>query len=90
MVGAMEKYFPKNIKYTIPKGGMFSWVTLEEGKSSVDLFNKAIKKNVAFVPGDPFYVNEHNVNTLRLNYTNADSETIEEGIKRLAEALKEI
>ena len=90
MVGAMEKYFPKNIKYTVPKGGMFSWVTLEEGKSSVDLFNKAIKKNVAFVPGDPFYVNEHNVNTLRLNYTNADSETIEEGIKRLAEALKEI
>ena len=90
MVGAMEKYFPKNIKYTVPKGGMFSWVTLEEGKSSVDLFDKAIKKNVAFVPGDPFYVNEHNVNTLRLNYTNADSETIEEGIKRLAEALKEI
>ena len=90
MIGAMEKYFPKNIKYTIPKGGMFSWVTLEEGKSSVGLFNKAIKKNVAFVPGDPFYVNEHNVNTLRLNYTNADSETIEEGIKRLSEALKEI
>ena len=90
MVGAMEKYFPKNVKYTIPKGGMFSWVTLEEGKSSVDLFNKAIEKNVAFVPGDPFYVNEKNVNTLRLNYTNADSQTIEEGIKRLSEALKEI
>ena len=35
-------------------------------------------------------VNEKNVNTLRLNYTNADSETIEEGIKRLSEALKEI
>lgn len=90
MVGAMEKYFPKNVKYTIPKGGMFSWVTLEEGKSSVDLFNKAIKKNVAFVPGDPFYVNEKNVNTLRLNYTNADSKTIEEGIIRLADAMKEM
>ena len=91
MIEAMKKYFPKNVKFTIPKGGMFSWVTLEEGKSSAELFNKAIKKNVAFVPGNPFYVNAaKDVNTLRLNYTNADEKTIEEGIKRLSEALLEI
>lgn len=90
MVEAMKKYFPTDVKFTIPKGGMFSWVTLAENVSSVDLFDKAIKKNVAFVPGDPFYIKERNVNTLRLNYTNADCETIEEGIKRLSEALKEV
>lgn len=90
MVEAMKKYFPTDVKFTIPKGGMFNWVTLAENVSSVDLFDKAIKKNVAFVPGDPFYVKERNVNTLRLNYTNADCETIEEGIKRLSEALKEV
>lgn len=90
MVDAMDKYFPKNIKFTRPQGGMFSWVTLEEGKSSLDLFEKAIAKNVAFVPGDPFYVHDKNVNTLRLNYTNASSDTIIEGIARLAQALGEI
>lgn len=91
MIEAMKKYFPKNVKFTIPKGGMFSWVTLEEGKSTAELFNKAIKKNVAFVPGNPFYVDAaKDVNTLRLNYTNADEKTIEEGIKRLSEALLEI
>ena len=91
MIEAMKKYFPKNVKFTIPKGGMFSWVTLEEGKSSAELFNKAIKKNVAFVPGNPFYIDAtKDVNTLRLNYTNADEKTIEEGIKRLSEALLEI
>lgn len=90
MISAMEEYFPDNIKFTRPKGGMFSWVTLPEGKSSTELFDKAIKRNVAFVPGDPFYVGLSNVNTLRLNYTNADNETIKEGIKRLSEALKEI
>ncbi len=90
MVSAMEEYFPKNIKFTIPQGGMFTWVTLQEGKSSIELFNKAIAKNVAFVPGDPFYVKEKNVNTLRLNYTNADAETIKEGIKRLAQSIEEI
>ena len=91
MIGAMEKYFPKNIKFTYPKGGMFTWVTLEEGKSSTKLFNIALEKNVAFVPGNPFYINQDvDVNTLRLNYTNADSSTIEEGIKRLAQAMEQI
>ncbi len=90
MVGAMEEYFPKNVKFTRPKGGMFTWVTLEEGKDVMKLFDKAIAKNVAFVPGHPFYVNPKNVNTLRLNYTNANSETIREGIKRLSEALTEV
>ena len=90
MTDAMEEYFPKNIKFTYPKGGMFTWVTLPEGKSAIKLFEKAIAKNVAFVPGDPFYVNEHDVNTLRLNYTNSDSEAIIEGIKRLAQSINEI
>ena len=91
MVEAMKKYFSKDIKFTVPKGGMFSWVTLQEGKSSVKLFEKAIGKNVAFVPGNPFYIDSSkDVNTLRLNYTNADENTIEEGIKRLSEALLEI
>jgi 2-aminoadipate transaminase len=90
MVSAMEEFFPSNVKFTRPQGGMFTWVTLEEGKDVMKLFDKAIANNVAFVPGHPFYVNPKNVNTLRLNYTNADSETIRTGIKRLADALCEI
>ncbi len=90
MLNAMDKYFPKNVKYTRPDGGMFLWVTLPEGVSALELFPKALEKKVAFVPGDPFYINKKNVNTMRLNYTNADSETIEEGIKRLGELLNGI
>lgn len=90
MVSAMEKYFPKNVKFTRPEGGMFTWVTLEEGKDVLKLFDKAISRKVAFVPGHPFYINPKTVNTLRLNYTNADSDTITKGIMRLAEALNEI
>ena len=90
MTSAMEEFFPSEIKFTYPKGGMFTWVTLKEGQSALQLFDKAIKQNVAFVPGDPFYVNETNVNTLRLNYTNADEQTIKEGIKRLAQSIREI
>ena len=87
---AMEEYFPSNVKFTRPKGGMFTWVTLEEGKDVMKLFDEAIKRKVAFVPGHPFYVNPLNVNTLRLNYTNADSSTIRTGIEHLAEAMKQL
>ncbi len=92
MVESMKQYFDSNVKFTIPQGGMFTWVTIEEGKSVLKLFDIAIAKNVAFVPGHPFYVNPDpdKVNTLRLNYTNADSKTIIEGIKRLSMAIREL
>lgn len=90
MMDAMEKYFPAAVKYTRPHGGMFLWVTLPEGVSAMELFPKALEKKVAFVPGDPFYINIENANTMRLNYTNADCATIEEGIRRLGELLKTV
>lgn len=88
MLAAMEKYFPSNVKYTKPDGGMFIWITLEDDVSALELFHKAMEVNVAFVPGDPFYTSKSNVNTLRLNYTNSTPEVIEEGIKRLATILE--
>lgn len=90
MLNAMAEYFPDTVSYTKPDGGMFIWATLPEGVSALELFPKALEKKVAFVPGDPFYVNQKNVNTMRLNYTNADSTTIKEGIRRLGELLKEL
>ena len=90
MMDAMDEFFPKTVKYTRPHGGMFLWVTLPEGVSAMELFPKALEQKVAFVPGDPFYINVTNANTMRLNYTNADCETIREGIRRLGELLNAI
>lgn len=83
MIKAMENYFPTDVAFTRPEGGMFIWATLPEGISSKALFDKAIREKVAFVPGDPFYTDGRNANTMRLNYTNASREVIEEGIQRL-------
>ena len=69
---------------------MFLWATLPDGLSALKLFDAAIECNVAFVPGDPFYVDAQNVSTLRLNYTNSDEAAIEEGIKRLAEVIEKM
>lgn len=83
MLKAIAGYFPKNIGYTQPEGGMFLWITLPEGKSAMQLFELSIRENVAFVPGDPFYINKSNVNTLRLNFSCSTTAQIDSGIQKL-------
>lgn len=90
MMDAIEEYFPSSVKVAEPEGGMFLWVTLPKDISAMELFDKAIEKKVAFVPGKPFYVGEDNENnTLRLSYVTVDKAAIVEGIKRLATCISE-
>jgi 2-aminoadipate transaminase len=87
MKAAITRHFPAYVSHTQPQGGMFLWATLHNGKAAMDLVEEAQKVKVMFVPGDPFYPYKAKVNTLRLNYTNSDPDTIEEGIRRLGEIL---
>ena len=87
MVEMIDKYFPEGVTITKPEGGMFLWVTMPEGCSSMDLLDMAVKDKVAFVPGRPFYVDGSGENTLRLNFSNSDEARIEEGIKRLGRSI---
>jgi 2-aminoadipate transaminase len=89
MIESIREYFPPGIRHTNPEGGMFLWVTLPQHMSSMKLFERAIIDKVAFVPGHPFYINRKEVNTLRLNYSCVDEETIKIGIKRLGQAIRE-
>ena len=69
---------------------MFLWVTLPERLSALDLFEHAVEENVAFVPGTPFFVDGGGVNCMRLNFSNADEDKIEEGIRRLGQIMKNL
>jgi len=89
MVDMIRKYFPPEVRFTQPNGGMFLWVTLPERCSTPDLFELAIKEKVAFVPGTPFYVDGGGTNAMRLNFSNADESEIEEGIRRLGRCIEE-
>ena len=89
MVEMMEECFPPEVSFTRPEGGMFVWVTLPAGMSSMQLFENATQRNVAFVPGHPFHINGQGDNTLRLNFSNSNAVKIETGITRLAQAMKE-
>lgn len=50
MLAAMEKYFPAHVSYTKPEGGMFIWVTMNNGANALDKFHEAMEQKVAFVP----------------------------------------
>ena len=89
MCQTMKEEFPKEITFTYPEGGLFTWVTLPEGMDAKEMMPKVLDKDVAYVPGGPFYPNGGHVNHFRLNYSNMPEERIVEGIKRLADVLKE-
>lgn len=90
MVAAFHKYMPKGVTWTEPEGGLFLFMTLPEYMDAQDLFDVAIKENVAFVPGTVFYCDGKGKNTLRLNFSFMSKEKNEEGARRLANAIKKM
>ncbi|WP_048151530.1 aminotransferase-like domain-containing protein [Palaeococcus ferrophilus] len=89
MLEALDKYMPEGVRWTKPEGGMFVWMTLPEGIDTKAMFEKAVSKGVAYVPGEAFFADRSVKNTLRLNFTYVEDEKIVEGIRRLAEVIKE-
>jgi len=87
----LKEYFPPEVTWTHPQGGLFLWVTLPEGMDSHKLFEAALKENVAFVPGDSFYANNGHEGSrhMRLNFSYGQPEQIREGIRRLSVAVKQ-
>jgi 2-aminoadipate transaminase len=91
MLQALHEYFPHEVTWTHPKGGLFLWVTMPPGTDSNALFQAALAEEVAFVPGDSFYApNGHNEGGrhMRLNFSHSQPEQIREGIRRLSVAVK--
>lgn len=85
----IERYFPQNIKFTYPEGGLFTWIELPEGISARDVLEKCLEQKVAFVPGGSFFPNENRENTFRINYSNMPEDRIEKGLRIIAEVVRE-
>lgn len=88
MLDTMKQYFPEEIKYTKPDGGMFIWLELPNEINVDELLDKAIEAGVAYVSGESFFANNGPKNTMRLNYTTMPEAQIVEGIKILSNVLK--
>lgn len=90
MIEAFKKYFPEGVTWTEPEGGLFLFVTLPEYMDAEDLFKIAIEEKVAFVLGTSFYCNGEGKNTFRINFSYMSKEKNEEGVKRLATAIRKL
>jgi 2-aminoadipate transaminase len=90
MAECIDQYFPDGVSRTDPKGGMFIWAEMTKNTSARALLELAMKKKVIFVPGDQFYINRSDANTMRLNFSCSDEDTIREGIKRLGDAIRQL
>ncbi|AGL00093.1 transcriptional regulator with HTH domain and aminotransferase domain [Desulfoscipio gibsoniae DSM 7213] len=90
MYNALSQYAPKDLLWNRPRGGYYIWCKLPEGVSASKLISKAAEHKVAFVPGSPFFTSGQGDDFIRLNFTFATFKDINEGIKRLCEAMKEL
>jgi 2-aminoadipate transaminase len=89
MLAAMERYFPAEVTWSKPEGGLFLLVAAPVGVDTTELLAEAVKRKVAFVPGVDFHIDGSGVNTFRLNFSNAQPDMIEAGIERLGTLLKD-
>jgi 2-aminoadipate transaminase len=90
MLDSFEKHMPAEVSWTHPEGGLFLFLTLPEHMNADEVFVKAVENNVAFVKGSVFYCNDTGKNTLRMNFSYANEDQIEEGIKRLSRVIKQM
>ncbi len=93
MLSALERYFPPEATWTKPEGGLFIWATLPGHIDTTDLLTKALRSNVAFVPGAGAFLGNkpdpRGRNTMRLNFSGVPEEKITEGIKRIGKVVEE-
>ena len=92
MLHALEEFFPLEVTWTHPRGGLFLWVTMPGVTDCRSMFRAALAEDVAFVPGDCFYANDNNVaeacRHMRLNFSYCEPEQIREGIRLLSLVVK--
>lgn len=89
MLKCFREQMPEGVKWTEPDGGLFLFVTLPPSMDAARLLERAIRKNVAFVCGAVFFCNNEGHNTMRINFSYSGEKDTCEGVRRLAEAIRE-
>lgn len=84
MLQALEAHMPEGVTWKRPEGGMFIWLTLPSRMDGAELLAKSLKtERVAFVPGQAFHGDGSGASTIRLSFSLAGPDVIDEGVRRL-------
>ena len=88
MLDALERFAPPGSRWTKPIGGFFILMELSAGSDATAMLPDAIESGVAYVPGQPFFVDGSGANTLRLAYSKESEESIADGVERMCRVFK--
>ncbi|MGD2186655.1 MAG: PLP-dependent aminotransferase family protein [Desulfobacterales bacterium] len=88
MLAQLKTHFPAEAQWNRPAGGFFIFVTLPGGLDASELLADAVKHNVAFVAGEPFFIDQSGKNTFRLSYSQSSESVIEAAVAELGKLIK--
>src|SRR5205085_5253628 len=89
MLDALAEHFPAEAEWTRPEGGLFIWATLPDYIDTTDLLARALRDNVAFVPGRAAYLDGRGGPSMRLNFSGVGEDDIREGVRRIGKVVRE-
>lgn len=90
LLAGLAAALPVGSTFNRPAGGMFVWARLPEGWDASALLVAALRHDVAFVPGAPFFAVDPDLRTLRLSFTTHTPAQLAEGLGRLRAAAAEL
>ena len=89
MLDALAEFFPAEAEWTRPAGGLFIWATLPDFIDTTDLLARALRDNVAFVPGEGAYLDGRGRSSMRLNFSGSNEDSVREGVRRIGKVVSE-
>jgi len=89
MLDALAEHLPREATWTQPNGGLFIWARMPDYIDTTDLLARALRENVAFVPGRAAYLDGRGGSEMRLNFSGIGDDEIREGVRRIGKIVRE-
>ena len=90
LLAALEKHLAGEVRAIVPRGGHHVWATLTRSVEERLLYSEAVRNGVSFTPGGAVTVERPHRTSFRLSFSLVEPEELEEGVRRLARALREV
>jgi 2-aminoadipate transaminase len=88
MLECFESELPADVRWTRPLGGFFTWLTLPDGMEALDVATRAAEAGVAVVPGNAFFLDARGRRHVRVCFSRAGLDDIEQGAQMLGSVLR--
>lgn len=90
MLQAIQRYWPESVRVNTPNGGFHLWCRLTGDLRTRTLLREATREHVAFVTGEPFYIDGGGQQQFRLSFASPNEAQIDEGIRRIGNAMRHL